>query len=64
MQETSQIIPLFKGKGHIMECSNFRKIKLMSHTVKLFERIINHRLITIVELRVTAISYLGEEDLL
>ena len=33
-----------------MECSNFRRTKLMSHTVKLFERIINHRLRTIVEL--------------
>ena len=33
-----------------MEYSNFRRIKLMSHTVNLFERIINHRLRTIVEL--------------
>ena len=33
-----------------MECSNFRRIKLKSLTVKLFERIINHRLTTIVEL--------------
>ena len=33
-----------------MEWSNFRRIKLMSHTLKLFERIINHMLRTIVEL--------------
>ena len=38
-------------------------MKLMSHTVKLFERVINHMLRTIVQL-VTSISYLGEDDLL
>ena len=32
-----------------MECSNFRKIKIMSHILKLFERIIHHKLRTIVE---------------
>ena len=57
----SELIPLFKGKCPIMECSNFRRIKLVPNTLKLFERIINHMLITIVEL-VTSISYLGEED--
>ena len=33
-----------------MECSKFRRIKLKFLTVKLIERIINHRLRTIVEL--------------
>ena len=33
-----------------MGFSNFRRIKLMSHALKLFELIINHRLRTIVEL--------------
>ena len=46
----SELIPLFKEKGPIMECSNFRRIQRMSHTSKLFERIINHRLRTIVKL--------------
>ena len=40
----------FKGKGIILEWSNFWRIRLMSHTVKLFERIINHMLRTTVEL--------------
>ena len=35
---------LFKGKGDVMECNNYRGIKLMSHTMKLWERMIEARL--------------------
>ena len=34
----------FKGKGDVLECNNYRGIKLMSHTMKLRERIIEARL--------------------
>ena len=37
----SELTPLFKGKGSILECSNYRGIKLISHTLKLLERIID-----------------------
>ena len=46
----SELTPLFKGKGSILECSNFRGIKLISHTLKLLERIIDQRLRNIVDL--------------
>ncbi len=46
----SELIPLFKGKCIILDWSNFWRMKLMSHTVILFERIINHMLRTIVQL--------------
>ena len=46
----SKVTPLFKGKGSILECSNYRGIKLISHTLKLLERILDQRIITIVEL--------------
>ena len=45
-----ELKPLFKGKGSILECSNYRGIKLISHTLKLLERIIDQRQRTIVEL--------------
>ena len=41
----SELTPLFKGKGSILECSNYRGIKLISHTLKLLERIIDQRLL-------------------
>ena len=34
------LVSLYKGKVDIKECGNYRGIKLMSHTMKLWERII------------------------
>ena len=31
----SVLVPLYKGKGDIKECGNYRGIKLMSHSMKL-----------------------------
>jgi hypothetical protein len=38
------LVPIFKNKGDVQSCTNYRGIKLMSHTIKLCERIIKHRL--------------------
>ena len=40
----STIIPLCKNKGDIEDCNNYRSIKLLSHTMKLWERVIEKRL--------------------
>lgn len=40
----SILIPIYKGKGDIQNCNNYRGIKLMSHTMKIWERIIEKRL--------------------
>ena len=40
----SVLIPIFKGKGDVQECGNYRGIKLMSHTLKILERMIDGRL--------------------
>ena len=40
----STIVPIYKNKGDIQNCSNYRGIKLISHTMKLWERVIEHRL--------------------
>ncbi|KAK9127965.1 hypothetical protein Syun_016762 [Stephania yunnanensis] len=40
----STLVPIFKNKGDIQSCSNYWGIKLMSHTMKLWERIIDNRL--------------------
>ena len=47
---TSHLIPLYKGKGDSRECNNYRSIKLMSHTMKIYERVLNSRLRQIVRL--------------
>jgi hypothetical protein len=40
----SILVPIFKNKGDVQSCTNYQGIKLMSHTIKLWERIIEHRL--------------------
>jgi len=40
----SVIIPIYKEKGDIQDCGNYRGIKLMSHTMKIWERIIEKRI--------------------
>lgn len=42
--EASTIIPLYKNRGDIQDCNNFMGIKLLSHTMKLWERVIERRL--------------------
>ena len=38
------LIPIYKNKGDAQCCGNYRSIKLMSHTMKVWERIIEARL--------------------
>ena len=40
---TSTVIPLYKNKGDIQVCNNFRGIKLFSHIMKIWERVIERR---------------------
>ncbi|GJU25141.1 retrovirus-related pol polyprotein LINE-1 [Tanacetum coccineum] len=40
----SHVIPILKNKGDEQVCSNYRGIKLFSHTMKLWERVIERRL--------------------
>ena len=44
----SILVPIYKNKGDIQNCSNYRGIKLMSHSMKLWERVIEARLRDIV----------------
>ena len=40
----SMLIPIYKNKGDSQCCENYREIKLMSHTMKVWKRIIEARL--------------------
>ncbi|MFY0383419.1 RNA-directed DNA polymerase, partial [Bacillus sp. YIM B13582] len=40
----SVLVPIFKNKGDVQTCSNYRGIKLISHTMKLWERVVEARL--------------------
>ncbi|KAK3521777.1 hypothetical protein QTP70_018302 [Hemibagrus guttatus] len=46
----SVLVPIFKNKGYVQSSSNYRGIKLMSHTMKLWERVVEARLRKVVEI--------------
>ncbi|KAK3567883.1 hypothetical protein QTP86_027321, partial [Hemibagrus guttatus] len=46
----SVLVPIFKNKGDVQSCSNYRGIKLMSHTMKVWERVVEARLRQVVEI--------------
>ncbi|KAK3558009.1 hypothetical protein QTP86_005829 [Hemibagrus guttatus] len=46
----SVLVPIFKNKGDVQSCSNYRGIKLMSHSMKLWERVVEARLRKVIEI--------------
>ena len=40
----SILVPIFKEKGDVQECKNYRGIKLLTHTFKLWEKVVDRRL--------------------
>ena len=40
----SLLIPIFKKKGDVLECGDYRGIKLLEHGLKLFERVLERRI--------------------
>ncbi|KAK3522406.1 hypothetical protein QTP86_009978 [Hemibagrus guttatus] len=46
----SVLVPIFKNKGDVQSCSNYRGIKLMSRTMKLWEKVVEARLRKVVEI--------------
>uniref|UniRef100_A0A336LYA8 CSON007526 protein n=1 Tax=Culicoides sonorensis TaxID=179676 RepID=A0A336LYA8_CULSO len=47
----SYLIPLYKGKGDTSDCNNYRSIKLMTHSMKIYERAIGIRLRQLIHLK-------------
>ncbi|KAG5627424.1 hypothetical protein H5410_012642 [Solanum commersonii] len=41
--EVEYKVPLYKNKGDIQNCNNYRGIKLLSHTMKIWERVVEMR---------------------
>ena len=54
----SILVPIYKNKGDIQSCTNYREIKLMSHTMKLCERVIEHRLRGITRVSMNQFSFM------
>ena len=40
----SVVVPIFKGKGDVMDCGAYRGVKLLEHTMKIEERMLENRI--------------------
>ena len=45
-ERESFLIPIVKKKDDVQSCSNYRGTKFISHTMKLWERVVERRLIS------------------
>ena len=54
-------IPIYKNKGDAQCCGNYRGIKLMSHTMKVWERIIEDGLRDSVEISKQQYGFMPEK---
>ena len=48
--KTSVIVRIFKGKADAISCEAYRGVKLLEHTMKIVERIIERRIRTLINL--------------
>ena len=48
--QMSELVPIYKGKGDVLECSSSRGIKLLEHGMKVAERVLERRLRQTVEI--------------
>ena len=48
--QMSELVPIYKGKGGVLECSSSRGIKLLEHGMKVAERVLERRLRQAVEI--------------
>ena len=46
--KTSVVVPIFKGKGDVMKCGSYKGVKLLEHGMKIFERVLERRIRTLV----------------
>ncbi|EYB83113.1 hypothetical protein Y032_0342g3027 [Ancylostoma ceylanicum] len=58
----SIIVPIFKRKGDVMDCTNYRGIKLIAHTMKIYERFVDMRLRGVVEIAPDQFGFIPERS--
>ncbi|EYC43100.1 hypothetical protein Y032_0503g2638 [Ancylostoma ceylanicum] len=58
----SIIVPIFKRKGDAMNCTNYRGIKLIAHTMKIYERLLDMRLREMVEISPDQFGFVPERS--
>ena len=58
----SIVVPIFEGKGDIRNCGYYGSVKLLEHSMKLVERVLENRLCRIVSVNEMQRGFLPERN--
>ncbi|ETN84824.1 reverse transcriptase, partial [Necator americanus] len=58
--QTSVTVPVWKGKGDIADCTSYRPIRLLCHTMKVLERVLEARLRKIVSVSLNQCGFVKD----
>ncbi|EYC38871.1 hypothetical protein Y032_0689g1556 [Ancylostoma ceylanicum] len=58
----SIVVPVFKKKGDALECDNYRGIKLICHTMMIYERLVDKWLREMVEISNAQLGFVPERS--
>ncbi|KAK6763221.1 hypothetical protein RB195_023798 [Necator americanus] len=58
--QTFVTVPVWKGKGDIADCTSYRPIRLLCHTMKVFERVLEARLRKIVSVSLNQCGFVKD----
>ena len=47
--KTSILVPIFKGKGDVMNCGSYRGVKLLEHCMKIVEEVLERKIRALVD---------------
>jgi hypothetical protein len=56
------LVSIYIDKRDIQSCTNYRKVKSMSHTMKLWERVIEHHLRRIMRIYLNQFSFMSRRS--
>jgi len=48
--KTSVVVPIFKGKGDVMNCEAYRGVKLLEYSMKIVESVLERRIRALIKL--------------
>ena len=60
--KTSVIVPIFKGKGHVISCGSYRGVKLLEHAMKIVETVPERQIRPLVNLNEMQFGFMPGKD--
>jgi len=58
------MVPIFKGKGDVMNCGSYRRVKLLEHGMKIVERVFKRRIRSLINLIKCSLGFTPEKGMM